>query len=192
MLTAIPTVNQEDVRRFQKAMRDFDPELLKRYRKELKTGLGPFAKSIKTKVPSAAPLSGMRGEGRLAFPSRLSATVTSSTAKRRGKNVNALVAIKIGGGAYDAGLQMAGLAGTRSKGLGGMTSSYPYKSGSRSHMTTTQGQHMIRVLNSRFPSVRGGSRFAFPAFLKGRPEIVDEATKVLEKYIREVNKTIGG
>jgi len=174
MLTAIPTVNQEDVRRFQKAMRDFDPELLKRYRKELKTGLGPFAKSIKAKVPSAAPLSGMRGQGRLAFPSRLSATVTSSTAKRRGKNVNALVAIKIGGGAYDAGLQMAGLAGTRSDGV------------------TASGKNMIAVLRSRFPSVGGGSRFAFPAFLKGRPEIVDEATKVLEKYIREVNKTIGG
>lgn len=165
------TFEGESIRSAIAKLKEVDPELVKEFKKEMRTAIKPIAVAIADIVPpeNSPPLSGMRsGYTRLRWAG-VKGTVSITPGKKKGASrlVSIVVQAK-----PDAGFKMAELAGSRSDGY------------------TPQGEAMIRGLRSRFPlpgSGKGG-RFAFTKFREERPEVVRIAVDIMNKYLDEVNR----
>ena len=61
------SVNTDSLRRLNRALADIDPNLRKEVGRDIKDAIRPTAARIKSRIPSQAPLSGMRHSGRTAW-----------------------------------------------------------------------------------------------------------------------------
>lgn len=165
------TFEGESIRSAIKKLNDVDPELVKEFKKEMRSAIKPVAQSIAEIVPpeNNPPLSGMKsGYTRLRWAG-VKGTVSITPGKKKGASRLVSIVVKAN---PDAGFKMAELAGSRSDGY------------------TPQGENMISVLRSRFPlpgSGKGG-RFAFTKFREERPQVVRIAIDIMNKYLDEVNR----
>lgn len=166
-----PTMRAEGVREVIAELKKLSPDLVKQLRKDLRAGLKPQAQAVAAAYPKAPPLSGMGYPSRLQW-SAVRATVSITPGRsRRYRETSNLVSIRAAG-TPDAGVNMAELAGSRSKGF------------------TPQGQNMIAVLNERKPMKGRGGRYAFDAFRKNRDEVVRIADEIIRKYAAMVSRRL--
>lgn len=165
-----PTVDGASVRRAISLLKDLDVNAQKNLAKEMRGALGTYAQTIAHDVPTTAPLSGMgRDLGRLRWGQVRKPTVSLTPGKSRG-GMKALVSIRINVNP-EAGYKMAELAGSKMR------------------ITQKRGEIMIRRLEERFPYKGKAGRFAFKRFRSVRPEIIEEAIKIFDKYFEIVNRS---
>jgi hypothetical protein len=166
-----PTMRAEGVREVLAELKKLSPDLVKQLRKDLRDGVQPTVKAIVAAYPLDPPLSKMANNGRLRWSKvRGSVSITPGRSRRYTQTSN-LVSIKVVGNP-DAGVRMAELAGSRSKGF------------------TPQGRNMIAVLNQRHPMKGRGGRFAFNRFRKQRDDVVQIADKIIRKYADMVSRRL--
>lgn len=167
-------------------LKSVEPELWKQLRSDIRKIAAPAVSSIKSNVPTIAPLSGMVGNGRLAWsPVKVNLSITpAQRARAFGSTTSNLVAI-ISKGSVGQGFVVADMAG---RGGGRQRRSetrvYPYKGGVRSHRVNGQGQAMIRALSSK------PSRYVYPAIERQLPAIRSGVADSIDLMAKTVNAKI--
>jgi hypothetical protein len=173
-----------------KALEALEPGIKKVLVREVKFAAKPTMEAIKSAIPSVNPfISGVRPvantRGRLGWGVKVAANTVKPSFKTKASKkfaVTSLVSIVVSSPA-------TALADVAGKGSGAVlnpvTKSYPYKDGSRTHRTTTQGQKMIRHLRSR-----NASNFVYPAAEKSLPMVQAEIKLILERYAAKVNRKL--
>lgn len=165
-----PSIDGTSIREAIALLKDLDEDAVKNLRAEMRTALSSVAQSVAADVPTDAPLSGMgRDQGRLRWGQIKKPTVSFTPGKSRG--MKALVSIRINVNP-EAGYRMAELAG------------------SKGNITQERGRIMIQKLQERFPYKGKAGRFAFKKFREQRPEVLETATQILNKYLELVNRRI--
>lgn len=184
------SVNTDSLRRLNKGLADIDPELRKAVGKDIKSAVRPTASRILSRIPSDAPLSGMRGGGRLAW-SKPRVGVYATPGAGRGS----IARIEIFGSKPDrrGGFKMADRAGTRSN----------FSNVRRAHMRqtsrgmvqvresrTSSGRILAQRLQQRYPLSAGGrgGRFAWQNFMKEKPFLVDQVLEIIDGFVTKVNR----
>lgn len=172
-----------------KVLQQIEPEMYKQLRKDIRSITAPAVSSIKSSVPSVAPLSGMMGNGRTAW-SGVNVTTNITPAQRSralGSTTANLVAISSTGRNGKYGFNIADMAG-RGTGQGrrpkSATRPYPYKNGTRQHRLNGQGQAMIRNLSAR------PSRYVYPAIEHQLPAIISRVATSLEQAANQINRKL--
>lgn len=158
-----------------KTLKTLDNDLIKRARKDLRTGARPVADAVKQNIPTEAPLRGMIHNGRTAWkPSGVKVTVRTNFSKKAQRQGYSLVSIVAGSRAKyaqgSASFQIADMAGRKAKGR------------------TKSGQAMIRKLNS---SGRA-SRYVYPAAERQIPYVTDVVRGTINKLASDYNKKLKG
>jgi hypothetical protein len=143
-----------------------EPEGLKELRREIKNDAGVTAaiSSIRSEIPTVAPLSGMskhQGETRFTIPSvRVSLRTPRRTMSSAESSLVTLVASSPRG---SFGFEIADMAGRASSGR------------------NARGRALIRNLS------RKASRFVYPGFEKKEQNVADGVKRILDKYADKVN-----
>ena len=168
-----------------KTLKTLDNDLIKRARKDLRTGARPVADAVKQNIPSEAPLQGASGStsatrgmihnGRTAWnPAAVKVTVRTNFTKKAERKGYSLVSIVAGAkGKYaqgSAAFQIADMAGRKARGK------------------TRSGQAMIRKLNSSGKA----SRFIYPIVERELPYIADVMRGTINKLASDYNKKLKG
>lgn len=166
-----PTVDGASIRHAISMLKDLDENAQKNLAREMRTALANVAQTVAHEVPTDAPLSGMKDNGysRLRWGQVGKPTVHLTPGKQRG--MKGLVSIRINV-KPDAGYRMAELAGSKNR------------------VTQERGRIMIQKLQERFPYKGKSGRFAFKKFREVRPEVMDTAKEILNKYLEIVNRSI--
>lgn len=167
-----PSIDGTSIREAIALLKDLDEDAAKNLRKEMRTALSSVAQTVAHDVPTDAPLSGMRDNGysRLRWGQVKKPTISFTPGKSRG-GLKGLVSIRINVNP-DAGYRMAELAGSKNR------------------ITQERGRIMIEKLRERFPFMGKAGRFAFKKFREQRPEVLETATQILNKYLELVNRRI--
>jgi hypothetical protein len=164
----VPEINQAELKRVMRVLRELDPQIVKDLRTELKSKIKPVADQVAAAVPIEAPLSGMRNNGPLAWTG-VRATVGFTPSKKQGSSI---VSVRINPLQGKRGLYLAELAGSRSSGV------------------TDAGRNLIAVLNERKPMKGRGGRFAYAQFRMQRPDVVRIATTILNKTFADAERRL--
>lgn len=160
------SVDTVHIRQAMKELDNVNPELKKYMRKELKDALAPEVAQIKGSIP-VMPLSGMARESRLQWSPKIRANV--SVTPGSSKFGRSFISIKITS-ANEAAFKMVELAGTRMQ------------------IKTRQGAAMVRVLGERYPLKGKGGRFAWAKFMAVRPDVINRAENIVNKYMALINR----
>jgi hypothetical protein len=177
-----------------KTLRAIDNDLLKRARKDLRTGAKPVADAVRNNIPTQAPLRGMAHNGRTAWqPSGVKVRVKTDFSKKATKQGTSLVSIVAGAQAKyaqgSAAFQIADISGRkRSSGRSDPIKPYPYKGGMRTHRKNGQGRAMIRALNAQGRA----SRYVYPAALREVPFVQDVVRGTIRKLQNDYNRKLKG
>lgn len=169
------------IRETIQVMQQFEPEMYKQFRKDIRTIVAPAVSSVKSSVPNVAPLSGMVHGGRTAW-SGVSAG-TSITPMQRSKGFGSttsnLIAITATGNSKQFGFNIADMAG-RGSGYGrrpkAVTRQYVRNGRTMQHRLNGQGQAMIRNLEKQ------PSRYFYPSIEKQLPSIINGVNISLYKW----------
>jgi hypothetical protein len=166
------TLKQADFSAVLRELKDLDKTLVNELRKEFRTQLKPVNDSVKSKIPTEAPLSGFsRRDGSEPYIwSRPTAKVVTSFRPPRGKAFTNLVSTQFSQRRPNAGFNVMELAGSKSSG------------------NTPQGRMMIEKLNSRFPISGGLGRFAIPEWKKKGPEVEKIVRRILDDFSGRVSR----
>jgi len=174
-----------DVKSLVKDLQAVEPNLKKEIVRDAKAVAKPVASSIKSVIPSTAPLSGMRGNGRVSWGAGKPANAVSvrfRTGRSRIRAITPLVAIWV----VSPMTAIADVAGKgnfrRSKPI---TREYDYKGGKRRHRVSSQGEIMVTKLKSK-----GVNNFVYPAVEQSLPMIQAEVKLVIEQYAAKVNRKL--
>jgi len=194
------SVNQQDLNRVIRELKDIDDKSVRALRSKLKVGLLPYAAQIQADIPKEAPLSGMqrsrsgrqvRGRTRWRGINKPVISFYPGKSKRGGSN---LLVITVTGGKRGLGFDYAELAGIRSR--PGATESKTYQRRTRgggmsremSHRVTSQGDHFIEELQRAKPIKGKAGRYAYDSFLKQKPAIVETARIIINSFMGEYNR----
>ena len=173
-------------------LKTIDDKSVRALRTGLKVGLQPVAASIQAAIPKTPPLSGMNHRGRTKWRGANKPVIRFMPGRSRSGGSNLLV-ITVTGGKRGVGFDMAELAGIRSR--PGATRSRTYTrrvpgggiSREMSHRVTSQGDTFIQKLNERKP-IRGvAGRYAYDAFLKMKPSIVETSRLIINQFMASYN-----
>jgi hypothetical protein len=157
-------------------------------RRDLRKAAEPVAVNIMSWIPNAAPLSGMKHNGRTSWQRQnIKATVKTNFSKRAARNQHSLISIWVGGkkgtqGA--AGLQIADMAGKRNKTTSGVSREYVRKGVTQRHRLNGQGAALIDGLSGRYSSP---SRFVWRGAMSQLPKVTSDVLVILEKVSAKVN-----
>lgn len=167
-------------------LKSVEPELWKQLRSDIRKIAAPAVSSIKSNVPTIAPLSGMVNNGRLAWsPVKVNVSITPAQRARGFGSTTSNLAAIISKGSAGQGMVIADMAG---RGGGrqrkNQTRVYPYKGGSRSHRVNGQGQAMINALGKQ------PSRYVYPAIERQLPAIRSGVADSIEQMAKTVNAKI--
>lgn len=167
-------------------LKSVEPETLKQLRRDIRRIAAPAVSSIKSNVPSIAPLSGMIGNGRTAWsPAKVTVSITPNQRSRAWGSTTSNLAAILTKGSTGQGLVIADMAG---KGGGRQrkteTRVYPYKGGQRSHRVNGQGAAMIRNLSKQ------PSRYVYPAIERQLPAIRSGVATTIEDVAKKINAKI--
>ena len=195
-------VDQSDLTRTLRELKTLDDKSVKALRTGLRVGLQPYVARIQSAVPKEAPLSGMqrtrkgrpvRGRTKWRGINKPVIKFMPGRSKRSGKN---LLMITVTGGKRGFGFDYAELAGIRSRPAAVRSRKYTRRvrgggvTREMSHRVTTQGDEFIRKLNERKP-IRGvAGRYAYDAFIKIRPGVVETSRTIINKFMASYNKRL--
>lgn len=166
------TLKKSDVEAVLRELKNVDTALVNEFRKSFRTDLKPVNESIRSKIPSEAPLSGFTkksGTAPYVF-ARPTASVKVNTRHKPGRSFSNLVTTRFTDRRPNAGFSVMELAGSKSGG------------------NTPQGRALISALNSRAPIRQGLGRFAIPEWKKKGPDVERIARNILEKFSKQVNR----
>lgn len=173
-MIGIERVNADDVRRVIRAIKQFDPEILKILRQELRGQLGPIANQIAAAFPDSPPpsvnlgITGFAHNGRTGWgPVRGSVSFTPGKTRKQG---NPLVSMAVNG--PKGGPQIAELAGMRTQG------------------NTASGRAMINYLNGVKPMKGRGGRFGYNQFRLLRPDIQRIAQEIVNRNFAKLERLL--
>jgi hypothetical protein len=168
-----------------KTLKGIDNDIVKRARKDLRTGAKPVADAVKNNIPTESPLKGsststsatrgMIHNGRTAWkPSGVKVTVKTNFTKKAQRKGTSLVSIVAGAQGKNsqgsAAFQIADMAGRKRRGK------------------TRAGQAMIRKLNSEGRA----SRYVYPAALRELPFVQDVVRGTIKKLMNDYNRKLKG
>lgn len=188
-------VDQSDLTRTMRELKTLDDKSVKALRTGLRVGLQPYVSQIQASIPKTAPLSGMNHRGRTKWRGINKPVIKfmPGRSKRSGKN---LLMITVTGGKRGFGFDYAELAGIRSRPAAVRSRKYTRRvrgggvTREMSHRVTTQGDEFIRKLNERKP-IRGvAGRYAYDAFIKIRPGVVETSRTIINKFMASYNKRL--
>lgn len=167
-------------------LRQVEPELLKQLRKDIRSIAAPAVSSIRSNVPSIAPLSGMSNGGRLAWSgAKVSVSITPNQRSVAWGSTTSNLAAILTKGVSGQGLVIADMAGRGGgKQRKNNTRVYPYKGGQRSHRVNGQGQAMIRNLAGK------PSRYVYPAIERQLPAVRVAVADSIESMAKTINAKI--
>ena len=132
------------VREMVARLKELDPKLVTRFRKELRDTAKGAASRIQSAIQTTPPLSGMAGDSPRALRwAGANASVSISMAGSRRKDVTPLLKIKVDSSKGSPGYMVGEKAGAR--GPAG---------------STPQGSHLIAVLTDRLGTIRGKGKGA--------------------------------
>lgn len=170
-------------------MRQFEPEMLKDLRKNIRQIAQPGVTAIKSGSPTVAPLSGMVHAGRTAYSRpKVTVQVTPGKSSRFGSDTSNLVAIKAQGSGNVYGFEISDMAG-RANNAGKYPRSRQYTKNGRPqrHRLNGQGEAFIRNLNFRYS---GASRFVYKNLENKLPQIRQQVAIVLNSTIADFNRKL--
>lgn len=177
-----------------KLMRQFEPEMLKDMRKNIRQIVNPAVSAIKATSPKVAPMSGMAGNGRTAYTTpKVTARITPGQRSYGfGSTTSNLVAITATGQGKQVGFDIADMAG-RANNDGKYTRTREFIDPRNGDIVRRringQGTNMIRVLNARYGPA---SRFVYKNLEDKLPAIREEVAKVIRRtmddFTRRMNK----
>lgn len=189
------------VKEMVKVLQQTEPELWKQLRKDIRLIAAPAVSSIKSQVPTVAPLSGMNGRGRTAWsPVRVTVSVTPMQRSRALGSTTANLAAIMSKGASGQGLviaDMAGRGGGRTRKP--VTREYPYKGGTRRHRVDGNGVKKPGHVYSGYGRQGGAmianlhkepSRYVYPAIERKLPEIREQVAQSFERTAKIINAKI--
>jgi hypothetical protein len=191
------SVDQQDLNRVIRQLKDIDDQSVRTLRTKLKVGLGPYAAKIQADIPKDPPLSGMRHRGRTKWRGVNKPVVSfypGRSTKKGSVGERNLLVITVTGGKRGLGFDYAELAGIRSR--PGATRSKPYQRRTRTggisremtHRVTSQGDIFIQKLQERKPIRGAAGRYAYDSFLKQKPAIVETARLIINNFMGEYNR----
>jgi hypothetical protein len=207
MINIRAEVTASDIKRINKALKEFEPKLLKEIRAEIKAIAKPIDDQIKRNIPSKAPMQGMGAavfnksqgdyfinEGRLRWDGqglrasgvKPQSTTISSTIKASGRSMNASIAKII---LRSPAVSMVDMAGRVNRGRP-ISREYLWRNRAgevikRRHRVTSQGQQFLANLRP----LGNASRFGWAALEDKIDSVAREIeTKVLDKYYRKLNR----
>jgi hypothetical protein len=185
MIQAEIVADAKDIARAFRVLRKLEPDLISRFRKDMKGDLSPLAKAIAAKYPSAPYLSNLGGYRRITFNKTKNAIVVKDNWVW--SDVVGKVAVTPGRSRKGAGRD--NLVSLRMEYKGAI----PWVtdlSSMESEKLTPQGKALVRNINSRFPNWPRGGRIFYKEFLRNRGLVMDKAEKIMGKFIDDVNKVI--
>lgn len=172
-----------------KVLQQIEPEMYKQLRKDIRSITAPAVSSIKSSVPSIAPLSGMMNNGRTGW-SGVTVTTNITPAQRSrafGSTTANLVAISSTGRGGQFGFNLADMAG-RGSGHGrrprSTTRVYTRNGTQMQHRLNGQGQAMIRNL------AKQPSRYVYPAIEGQLPQIISAVGSSLQDAAIAINRKL--
>ena len=173
-------------------MRQFEPEMLKDLRKNIRTIANPGVLAIKSGSPKVAPLSGMANDGRTAYSTpKVSISVTPGQRSRGfGSTTSNLVSITATGSGKVYGFDIADMAGrANNAGKYRQTRKFvdPRTGDIVRRRINGQGQNLINVLNARFGPA---SRFVYRNLEDKLPAIRREVAATIERTMDEFTRKL--
>lgn len=168
-------IDQRNVKRFQRELKDLDKDLYNQFRREMRAELKPFADKLQSNIPSTSPLSGMSRRpprGRQSIDERQpfvykkprARIVVGSGRIREGRSGTSIIKIVFNDRRPTSAFSVMETAGT-------------------------QGSNRVsRALATAGYPLRKRGRFVIPDFYERENQIVGTARKVLQKYSRMVSK----
>jgi hypothetical protein len=161
-----------------KTLKGIDNDIVKRARKDLRTGAKPVADAIKNNIPTESPLRGMIHNGRTAWnPAGVKVAVRTNFSTKAEKKGYKLVSI------------VAGIKGNRGQSAQGNAAFQIADQAGRSRGGKTKsGRAMIRKLNSQSRA----SRYVYPAGLRELPYVQDVVRGTIKKLMNDYNRKLKG
>lgn len=181
-----------DVKGLLKDLEALQPGLRKELVREVKKPAKPIVDNIKRHIPSVAPLSGMRTEGRLGWGSGKPANqvqIKFRSGRSRRSAITALVSIWITSPAT-AMVDVAGKGSLRKAKT--LTGNYGYKGSYRKHAIRrgakgmNGGQSFVRNLRSR-----NANDFIYPAVGDSIDDAQEQVKLIIDRYAKMVNRKLG-
>jgi hypothetical protein len=187
-----------DVKGLIRELEALEPGIKKQLVRDAKDIAKPIASTIKSSIPTTAPLSGMTRsypvasshttgdpEGRLGWgagkPAN-SVTIKFRTGRSRISAVTPLVAIWVNS-PMTAIADVAGKGGNRKAKK--VTSEYAYKGGKRRHAVTSQGRIMIQRLREK-----NLNNFVYPNVEDSLDDAQSQVKLVIDRYAAKVNRKL--
>jgi hypothetical protein len=147
-------------------LRKVEPEGLKELRQEIKNDAGVTAaiSSIRSEIPSVAPLSGMANhEGKTRFQTPRVSVSLRSPRRSMSSSESSLITLVASSPKGTFGFEMVDMAGRAGSGR------------------NARGRALLRNLASK------ASRFVYPGFEKKEQNVADGVKRILDKYADKVN-----
>ena len=173
----VPQFDSSKLKELRAALKEVDADLTKQMNKDIKQAAVPMANTIQGALPPAPILSGMSHNGRTGI-GKLKATAY-------GPARGSLARIEVFSKPEAAGFKIADLAGTRNQ-LSNRNRGYTRNGPSgpvtvRAHATSS-GQALINALEAKNPLLGRGGRFGWRNFIAGRPQLVRDVVKIIDKF----------
>jgi hypothetical protein len=165
-----PEIDSNAIKRLQAELKAIDPGLQRQLTKDLKAELSPVASQIQRYIPTEAPMSGMKNNGRLGF-ARLRVKVSVTPNARWGRPFARFIL----DGRSEANQKMIEFAGKRGSGK------------------TAQGKWMIHQLDmySHAGNSKTG-RFFFEGYKRSKGSLYGGVQNILDRYAAIVNRKFNG
>jgi len=175
-----------DVKGLLNDLKGLKPGLQREMIKEAKLIAKPIAQTIKSQIPTTAPLSGMRHGGRTGWGVGKPANqvqVKFRSSRSRISAVTPLLSIWV----TSPMTAIADIAGKGSfRKARTITNEYAYKDYVRRHRVTSQGKWMVRGLKER-----NLNNFIYPNVEDSLDDAQDKVKLVIAKYAAMVNRKLG-
>jgi len=190
MFTIAKNVEVEGLKETIRQVNKVDKLAVKALRDEIKTALIPTAKSIASKIPTRAPLSGFN-RGRLRWTGARGAVSFTPATIRRGKDVHPLVSITMTGKGKGKAFDFIEVVGS---------DKLAQRSSPRTKPAERYGQRYTRPnpksrsqefqanLNERAPWRYSAGRYGFGYFLREKKDIQKISSNILERHQKKLTK----
>lgn len=185
MITTDLQVNENDVARAFRILKQLDPDLVKEFRSGLQSDLKPAAKAIAQKYPTAPYLSNLEGGTRFSFNKETG----NIDAKENWKWSQVVGKVSITPGKSRKGVGRNNLVAIRMQYKGAIPWVTDMAKSSSSTLSP-QGKALLRNIESKFPAWGNGGRVFYKEFQTRRNDIFNSAENIMSKFIDGINKVI--
>lgn len=176
-----------------RALKNIDAEAVKALRTEMKQAILPTAQKIAAQVPTEAPLSGLKHNGRTRWTGAKARVAFTPAKVRRGSDTHPIVSIVLQGKANGAGFDIAEIAGSANLKFSAQQSREFTRRGASKRIRTKQngqGRAFVNALEYRSGSNWDAGRFGFKNFLHEKKTLQTIAEGILTKHAKNFEKKL--